>query len=48
MIDGEPTPVSVQMCDIRRGRPPEQRMELAKQLIRDCVETLGLRKDRRT
>jgi phenylpyruvate tautomerase PptA (4-oxalocrotonate tautomerase family) len=24
MIDGEPVPVSVLMCDIRRGRPAEQ------------------------
>lgn len=45
-IDGEPTPVSVLMCDIRKGRPPELRMELAKQLINDCVEVLGLREDR--
>ena len=34
------------MCDIRKGRPPELRMELAKQLINDCVEVLGLREDR--
>ncbi|MFC5523830.1 tautomerase family protein [Polaromonas jejuensis] len=45
-IAGEPTPVSVLMCDIRKGRPPELRMELAKQLINDCVEVLGLREDR--
>ncbi len=46
IIDGEPTPVSVLMCDIRKGRPPELRMELAKQLINDCFEVLGLREDR--
>ncbi|MGH6628088.1 MAG: tautomerase family protein [Burkholderiaceae bacterium] len=45
-IDGEPTPVSVLMCDIRKGRTPEHRMEVAKQLVRDCIEVLGLREDR--
>jgi hypothetical protein len=45
-IDGVPTPVSVLMCDVRRGRTPELRMELAKALIADCVEILGLREDR--
>ena len=37
---------SVEVCDIRKGRPPELRMELAKQLINDCFEVLGLREDR--
>ena len=45
-VDGELERVSVLMCDIRRGRPPEQRMELARRLIADCVEVLGLREDR--
>jgi hypothetical protein len=45
-VDGEPVPVSVLMLDIRRGRPPELRMELAKKMIADCVEILGLREDR--
>jgi 5-carboxymethyl-2-hydroxymuconate isomerase len=45
-IDGEPTPVSVLMCDIRRGRSPEQRLELAKQLCRIIADILGLREDR--
>jgi hypothetical protein len=45
-VDGEPTPVSVLMCDIRRGRPPELRMDLAKHLVDDCVQVLGLREDR--
>jgi phenylpyruvate tautomerase PptA (4-oxalocrotonate tautomerase family) len=46
VVDGEPVPVSLLMCDIRRGRPPELRMELAQKLIRDCVEVLGLAEDR--
>ncbi len=46
MIDGEATPVSVLMCDIRRGRTAELRMEVAKALCRDCIELLGLREDR--
>ncbi len=45
-VDGEPVPVSVLMCDIRRGRPPELRMEVAKALCADCIEVLGLREDR--
>lgn len=46
MVDGEPTLVSVLMCDIRQGRTAEHRMEVAKQLVSDCVEMLGLREDR--
>ncbi|GAB3673240.1 tautomerase family protein [Salinisphaera aquimarina] len=46
MIDGEPEPASILMCDIRQGRPAELRMTLAKQLIAICVDTLGLREDR--
>ncbi len=42
----DPVPVSVMMLDIRRGRPPEMRMELAKALCACCVEILGLREDR--
>ena len=45
-IDGEPTPVSVLMCDIRRGRSAELRMEVAKALCKDCIDILGLREDR--
>jgi phenylpyruvate tautomerase PptA (4-oxalocrotonate tautomerase family) len=44
--DGDPVPVSVMMLDVRRGRPAEQRMELAKALCAHCVEILGLREDR--
>ena len=43
---GEPGPAALLSCDIRRGRPPEQRAELAQALIDTCVETLGLRSDR--
>src|SRR5262249_13782904 len=43
---GEPAPAAPLTCDIRRGRPPEQRAELAQALIDACVETLGLRSDR--
>jgi phenylpyruvate tautomerase PptA (4-oxalocrotonate tautomerase family) len=46
MVDGEPVPVSVLMCDIRRGRSAELRLEVAKALCRDCIEILGLREDR--
>lgn len=45
-VDGEPTPVSVLMCDIRRGRSAQHRLELAKQLVSDCCDVLGLREDR--
>jgi phenylpyruvate tautomerase PptA (4-oxalocrotonate tautomerase family) len=43
---GEPTPVSLMMLDIRKGRPPELRMEVAKALCAHCIEILGLREDR--
>jgi hypothetical protein len=46
MVDGEPTPVAVLMCDIRRGRSAELRLEVAKALCRDCIEILGLREER--
>lgn len=40
---GEPvTPASVLSCEIRRGRPPEQRARLGEALLNACVETLGL------
>ncbi|MGT2476770.1 tautomerase family protein [Paraburkholderia terrae] len=44
--DGEPVAVSLMMLDIRRGRPPELRMQLAKALCAHCVEILGLQPDR--
>src|SRR6266567_2780872 len=43
---GEPEPAALLSCDVRRGRLPEQRAELAQALIDACVETLGLRSDR--
>src|SRR5262245_23142759 len=43
---GEPEAAALLSCDIRRGRPPEQRAELAQALIDACVEIFGLRSDR--
>ncbi len=45
-VDGTPEPVSVLMCDIRRGRPAALRLEVAKALCKDCKDILGLREDR--
>lgn len=42
----DPVPVSVMMLDVRRGRPPELRMEVEKALCAHCVEILGLAEDR--
>ncbi len=42
----DPVPVSVMMLDIRRGRQPELRMEVARALCEHCVEILGLAEDR--
>lgn len=41
--NGEPRPGALMMCDIRSGRTPETRTELAKALIAACVEILGLK-----
>ncbi|RAS21048.1 tautomerase family protein [Paraburkholderia bryophila] len=41
-----PIPVAVMMLDIRKGRAPELRMDVAKALCEHCVEILGLREDR--
>jgi phenylpyruvate tautomerase PptA (4-oxalocrotonate tautomerase family) len=38
----EPVPAATLICDIRRGRPPEQREQLARALVNACVEALGL------
>jgi len=43
---GQPVPVSLLMLDIRKGRSPELRMELAKALCAHCIDVLGLREDR--
>jgi phenylpyruvate tautomerase PptA (4-oxalocrotonate tautomerase family) len=45
-VGAEVVPVSVLMCDIRRGRAADLRMDVAKALCRDCIEVLGLREDR--
>jgi phenylpyruvate tautomerase PptA (4-oxalocrotonate tautomerase family) len=37
---GEPEPAALLACDIRRGRPPGQRAELAEALIEACVQIL--------
>jgi len=43
--DGDPQPGARLMCDIRRGRSPEQRAALAQALIDACGEILNLRSD---
>lgn len=45
-VGAEPVPVALMMLDIRRGRSPELRMEVAKALCAHCIEILGLREDR--
>ncbi len=39
--DGEPGPGIVVMCDIRRGRPAEQRLRLAEGIRQICSNELG-------
>lgn len=41
-INAEPVPAALLMLDIRKGRPPELRMEVAKALCKHCIEILGL------
>lgn len=43
--ESEPYQAALLMCDIRRGRPAEQRARLAQALVDACVEILGLRID---
>ena len=43
--EGDPRPAALLMCDIRRGRSPEMRAELARELIDGCIEIVGLRED---
>ncbi|HEX4610266.1 MAG TPA: tautomerase family protein [Urbifossiella sp.] len=45
-LDGDGEPGAIVMCDVRAGRTPDQRAELARGLIAVCVELLGLRDDR--
>lgn len=40
---GEPYPAALLMCDIRRGRPAEQRARLAEALVSACRESLDLK-----
>ena len=42
---GGPRPAAVLKCDIRRGRPAEQRARLAEALADACVSTLDLQPD---
>ncbi|HEY0207535.1 hypothetical protein [Acerihabitans sp.] len=44
--ESAPEPVSVLMLDIRKGRPADLRMDVAKALCAHCIEILGLREDR--
>src|SRR5215469_15374178 len=43
---GQPEPAALLSCDVRRGRSPAQRAELAEALIAACVQALRLRSDR--
>lgn len=45
-LDGTGESEAIVMCDVRAGRTPDQRAELARGLIAVCVELLGLRDDR--
>lgn len=45
-VGGQPVPVALLMLDIRRGRPADLRMEVAKALCGHCIAILGLREDR--
>lgn len=45
-VGQEPTEVAMLMLDIRRGRPADSRMEVAKALCAHCIDILGLREDR--
>jgi phenylpyruvate tautomerase PptA (4-oxalocrotonate tautomerase family) len=40
--DSEPVPGAVVSCEVRRGRPPEQRERLAAAIFDACIEALGL------
>jgi phenylpyruvate tautomerase PptA (4-oxalocrotonate tautomerase family) len=40
--DNAPVPAAAITCDIRRGRPAEQRARLAEALVAACVEALEL------
>jgi phenylpyruvate tautomerase PptA (4-oxalocrotonate tautomerase family) len=42
---GDPVPAVVVQCDIRQGRPAEQRLAFAQRLVDECVEHLGVSPD---
>jgi phenylpyruvate tautomerase PptA (4-oxalocrotonate tautomerase family) len=44
-FDHGPEPVAVVHCDVRRGRPPEQRRRLAEGIVAAATEAFGLRPD---
>ena len=46
IIDGQPCPAHVLMCDIRRGRDAARRQTLAKAMLMVCQHTLGLAPER--
>ena len=43
--DGEPVAGLVVMCDVRRGRPADQRRRLAEGILAICADELGVRAD---
>ena len=45
-VGQEPAEVALMMLDIRRGRPADLRMQVARALCAHCVSILGLREDR--
>jgi len=45
-VGQEPTEIAMLMRDIRRERPAELRMYVAKALCAHCIDILGLREDR--
>lgn len=43
--EGDPEPAAVLMCDVRRGRPADQRARLADALVGECAKLLNLNPD---
>ena len=46
VLDGETVPAAMLSCDVRRGRPADQRMAAARALCEDCADVLGLARER--
>lgn len=44
--DGDPVEAAVLSCEIRAGRPADQRADLARALIKACAELLDVAADR--